>query len=151
MIDNGLGKMVRAGRRKLEMNGSQLAERLRVSRQFGKQIELGLCRLTNTNQVVKQLAKILKLDANKLRTVRPRRRICRRRRENPLSNFLTKRRVELLLTQAEVAERAGRSTAAVARLELGTYHPSPLMLKQIEKALRCKIPFSPARPRGELE
>ena len=148
-----LGGMIRSRRKKLAMNGSQLAKKLGVSRQFVSQVELGLCLLTSSNQMVKQLAKVLKLDANKLRIARPRRRICWRRRANPFSNFLTKRRVELLLTQAEVAERAGRSKAAVARLELGTYHPSRLMLKQIEKALGCKIPihFSHVRPRSRLK
>lgn len=133
--------MVRAGRKKLAMNGPQLAERLRVSRQFVSQIELGLCYLTNGDRMVKRLAKILKIDLGKLRAVRPRRRICQRKRGNSLSNFLTERRVALLLTQAEVAERAGRSKDAIKRIELGTYHPSPLMLKQIGKALGCKVPL----------
>ncbi len=65
-----LGRFIRKRRRELGMNGSELAKKLHVSRQFVDQIELGKCSLSGNDKRIEQLAKLLKLDIRRLQAVR---------------------------------------------------------------------------------
>ena len=64
---------------------------------------------------------------------------------------LRRRRVELGLTQAAVAEAAGISAAHLSELEGGTRNPSPPTLKRLAETLDCRIADlmpAPAQPTG---
>ena len=141
--ESELGQMVRTRKKELGMDGPQLAKELGVTAQFVSQIELGTCRLTNekkNDRLVERLAQALNLESSELHAVRPRRRICQKRRNTSLGDFVTKLRFERGLTQAQVAKQAGVSDSSVWKIESMVFHPSRWMLEQIGKALECEIP-----------
>lgn len=76
-----LGQLVRTRRKELGISAGALAEKLDVSRQFVNQIELGRCRLSNNDDMIARLAKILELDRNELEAVR----LTRRQKRTSLS------------------------------------------------------------------
>lgn len=144
-----LGQLVRTRRKELGMSIRELAKKLHVSYQFVSQIELGQCSLSKSDDMIKRLAQVLKLDVNKLKAVRPAKR--QNQRETALGKFVTTRRLELRLTQAQVAQRAQTAHAVVSKLERGIYHLGSLMAERISKALDCGIPadlIPSPKPRG---
>jgi len=151
--ESQLGQLVRRRRKELVISTEELAEKLDVSRQMVNQIELGKTSLSNSDDLIKQLAKILKLDVNVLQAVRP---TPTRRREqiyspNPLGVFLAAKRLELHWTQKELGERAETTRHVVSFVERGGSRPSPNLLNKLAKALGCGIPADLAqlaRPRG---
>ena len=146
-----LGRLVRRRRKELAMSISQLAKKLRVSQQYVNQIEFGQCRLSKNDNMIERLSQVLKLDVNELQAVRPKPKPKLKERETPLGNFLTKRRLELHLSQMQVAQRAKTFPSHISQIERGDYCPGRLILERISKALECEIPadFIPQpRPRG---
>ncbi len=58
--ESKLGQLIRARRKELGISQIQLAERLRVSKQFMSQVELGHCSLNKNRVMVEQLSEALK-------------------------------------------------------------------------------------------
>ena len=140
--DSKLGQLIRTRRKELGLSQAQLAEKLKITRQFLCQIELGQCPLSKSDVLIEQLAKILELDISELQTVRPARKVRRvkRVRLTPLGEFLTRRRLELGLSQKELAERVEISSTHVSTVERSARRPSPKLLDKLSKALGCQIP-----------
>lgn len=136
-----LGQLVRTRRKELGMSSRQLAEILRVSYQYVNQIELGKCRLSENDDMIKQLAEVLELDVNKLGAVRPPRKLKQIDTTNPLGGFLAVKRLELHLTQQQIGNIAGITASVVSNVEIGKIHPSPKLLHKLSRALNnCQIP-----------
>src|SRR3990167_6024831 len=102
-----LGDLIRAGRQKLDLTLEMCGMRLGgISRQAVKQMEVGQNRFGN-DQALEYLVDFLKLDIDFLRAIRPKRKLCKKKRDTPLGNFLTKRRLRANLTQDKVVKWAG--------------------------------------------
>lgn len=138
-----LGRTIRSRRKDLGISGEELAKKMGVSRQLVSQIELGQYGLRNDKRI-KQLAQILGLDENELKTVRPKRKVSGRTRKpgfaNPLCEFLIKRRLELQLTQRQVGKLAGITASYVCDVEGGRVRPNSKLLDKLATALTCEIP-----------
>ena len=105
------------------------------------QIELGQIPLSTNDALVQRLADVLRLNLAQLQSMRPHRRLKQvHNRQNPLSQFLIKRRLELHLIQTVVASRAGISPAVVVDVEKGRRPLTRDLLKRIARALHTKIP-----------
>jgi DNA-binding XRE family transcriptional regulator len=52
---------------------------------------------------------------------------------------LLKKRLELNMSQADLAKKTGTKQSAISRLESGTYNPSVAFLRQIASALKSKL------------
>lgn len=68
------------------------------------------------------------------------------RPEYDLAVSLARKRAESMLTQKALAQKLHTKQSAISRLESGLYNPSIKFLKDVAKALNCKlnITFSPA-------
>jgi len=138
-IESNMGNLVRTHRKELAMSEKELAKKLGVTRQYVSQIELGLCPLRK-NKVITRITRVLKIDPALLEAVRPRRRLCQKKREDPLGDFLTRRRLDLDLTQTQVAKRAQSSLTIVSDMERGKDFLRGSMLQRFSRALECEIP-----------
>lgn len=137
-----LGQCLRNRRKELGISGIELARRFKVSKQLISQIELGKSSLSQSKEMVTQLAKVLDLDIKALQAFRPKHKkiFTKRADSNPLGGFLTKRRLELDLTQREVSELIGEYYGFVSHIERGSIPLSLERLKKFETVLQCKIP-----------
>jgi len=141
---NNLGRKIRTQRKKLGMNGSKLARRLGVSRQYVSLIELGQSPLCHS-PIIRQLARVLKLDTSVLTSARPRRKLFQPVRGKPLGTFLTRKRVILGLNQEEIAKRANIDRTTLQGAEAGTTNPLAETLSKLCRTLECEVPFGLAR------
>lgn len=62
------------------------------------------------------------------------------KRETALGQLVTTRRLELRLSQTEVASRASTGIAVISGIERGTYRPSGQMVERLSKALKFELP-----------
>ena len=142
--DSKLGQLIRTRRKELAFNQIQLAEKLQITRQFLSQIELGKCPLSQNDIMIELLAKVLELDILELQKARPaikvRRRSVEEARLTPLGKFLTRRRLELGLSQKELAGRMEIWMSTISVIETGRLHPGPKLLNKLSRALECQIP-----------
>jgi transcriptional regulator with XRE-family HTH domain len=138
---NKLGKLVRTRRQELGLSLEALAKKMNISRQFVSQIELGRSRLTGSSDKIELLAKVLDLDVHKLEAVRPLRRSKAMILSNSLGRLLIIKRLELRLSQREIAERAELHTSIISAYERGRRRPSAYVLNKLAKALNCEIPL----------
>lgn len=134
-----LGQLVRSRRKELGLSVRGLAQKMDTSGQYVNQIEFGQARLSDDDTIVR-LAQALELDAGKLEAVRPERRLKTKNTSSVLGGFLASKRLELHLTQREVAERAEIRTQYVSAYETGRLQPSVKVLDMLAKALNCEIP-----------
>ena len=135
-----LGKVIRLRRRDLAMSIDALAKKLKVTRQFVDQIELGQCCLSADNRRIAQLATILKLDVKELEAVRLKRKRKHMDKPYPLGDFIADKRLELHLTQREVGAGARMSLVSVSGVETGRVCPSLKLLDKLAGILKCQIP-----------
>jgi len=140
-----LGQLIRTRRKELGMSIKRLAKKLNVSQQFINQIEFGKCNLSKGDETIVKIAQALELDVNKLKAVRPEKKRKQlgklmTERVTPLGKFITTRRLELQLSQADVARSANSHTSLVSNLERGVCRPGDCTLKRISEALECEIP-----------
>ena len=134
-----MGRIIRARRKELGLTLERCAEKLGFgSRQAISQMELGLNRFGN-NQRLECLAQFLGLNIDSLQAIRPKRRLCQKKRETPLGDFLTRRRLKVHLTQDKVARRAGVGRF-LSDIERGKCLPKHSTLNKIAGALECEIP-----------
>ena len=133
-----MGRVFRAQRRRLSLTLAKCALVVGVSRQAISQIEMGINRGGNS-RVIEALAQFLKLDLNGIETIRPKRRLCKKKRETALGSFLTRQRLKAHLNQNEVAKWAGVS-GCISNIERGKTHPRHSTLKKITWVLECEIP-----------
>lgn len=139
---SSLGRLIRTQRTELGLSIRGLAKRLDVSIQYVNQIEFGLSSLNRNDKMIERLATILKLDVAKLKEVRSKRRLKKSMTDpNTLGGFLTARRLELDLSQRELAERAGTGTKIVSAIETGRKKPDQALLSRLAKALECEVPL----------
>lgn len=153
---NPLGEFLAARRVQLCHTQREIGERAGIPHNQVSAIERG--RYHPSTLLLNDLAKILDCEIPPELTPSPRKRKRGRprgssivKRETALGKFLTTRRLELELSQAQVATRAGVSFGAVSSIERGTHHPSGWMLQKISQALACEIPpevIQILRPRG---
>ncbi len=152
-----LGQRIRSRRKELGISAKGLAEALSLSRQFISLIELGKTSLVYSDDTIRCLAKILEMKPGELEAVRPKipekivspppprqangRKLFTPERETPLGKRVTARRLELGLSQAELAQKAGASRAAVSEIECGKYRPGKKILGRISKALGLEVPM----------
>lgn len=135
-----LGQLVRDRRKELGLSIGGLATKLGVSKQFVCQIELGRVGLSSSDSVLEGLAKSLELDMAVLHAVRPQRRIKQvPTDQTTLGGFLAAHRLELHLTQREVARRADISLGYISQVEKGRRISLPA-LEKITSALDCQVP-----------
>ena len=59
-----------------------------------------------------------------------------------LSRMLMIRRIELDLSQQELADRMGTTVAVISRLELGSHNFSPTTLKRLAEALDTELVYA---------
>jgi predicted transcriptional regulator len=59
--------------------------------------------------------------------------------ETSIAKQIIKKRLELKMTQSDLAKKTGTKQSAISRLESGTYNPSVAFLNQIACALNSKL------------
>lgn len=156
--ESPLGRVIRARRRELGMTIRDLADALRTSQQMISYIERGVIPLSQSDRWFDMLAAALGLDAAYLRSMRPAKRRIKATKKasvdpNSLAAFIFRRRLELRMTQKEVAKYAGVGSEAIWRIETGNV---PRILcgtdfwNRLGKALACDIPqvLIPPAPEG---
>ena len=99
----------------------------------------------NNEDTLKKLAEALRLDAAKLRSLRPKRKIKQKiADQNTFSGFLTLQRVEWGLTQLELANLVKIKPSVVMRIEKGTYKETPSkhrdVMDMLFKFFKCQRP-----------
>jgi DNA-binding XRE family transcriptional regulator len=62
--------------------------------------------------------------------------------EFELIQTIIEKRIELGLTQAELAERLGTKQSAISRLERGAYNPTVSFLRNLAKAFNTELHIS---------
>lgn len=62
--------------------------------------------------------------------------------EFELVQLIIEKRLELGLTQKELAERMGTKQSAISRLERGAYNPTVSFLQKLAKAFEAKLHIS---------
>lgn len=134
---NKLGELVRARRIELGLSNQEFAERMGVTRQFVNLIELGRVGLSRNNERINKIAKTLKLDESKLKTVRPKRKLKSTSVEDPIVKSIIEKRLELHLTQHEVATLAGINATKLCAIERGRMHADPTILSKLRRVLNC--------------
>lgn len=138
---NNLGRRVRERRAELGMSGQQLADRVGVTRQTISYVELGQLKLTSSDVTLHKFAEALGLPVGELLAVRSRRAIKQVQTDmSTLGGYFAARRLELGLTQREVAERAGHTPSYVSIIEKGYRVPLSTAVK-IAEVLECQIPM----------
>jgi len=132
--DNSLGQFLAAKRVDLRLSQRELGELadFTVSQIGGLEKD----RLRVSADRLNMLSKVLKCEIPQ-DLIPP---SCTTRRRTGLGKFLTEKRLELKLSQAEVAQRANVSFTTVSCIERGTYRPGVKSLERIANALQCKIP-----------
>ncbi|MCZ1021212.1 helix-turn-helix transcriptional regulator [Streptomyces noursei] len=69
---------------------------------------------------------------------------------SPAANLIRSRRIELGLSQAELATRAGTGQAFVSRVESGKAIPTIPVLQRLARALECELSMTLA-PRRRMK
>ena len=62
--------------------------------------------------------------------------------EFELIQAIIEKRIELGLTQAELAKKLGTKQSAISRLERGTYNPTVAFLRNLAKAFNTELHIS---------
>ena len=133
-----MGRMFRRARKKLGLSLKRCAEKIGVSRQAIHQLETGKTKGSNS-KLIENLVQVLGLNINELEAVRPKRKLCEKKRDTPLGDYLTRRRLKVHLTQDKVVRRAGVGRF-LSDIERGKCLPKHSTLNKIAGALECKIP-----------
>lgn len=135
--ESAFGQVVRDRRRQLGLGIRQLADKLGVSHQRVSMIEHGH---VQEESVLERLAAALELDIAVLQAVRPKRRIKQvETDQDTLGGFLAARRLELHITQRELATRVGINQGYVSRAEHG-HQVASATIDRITRALGCAVP-----------
>jgi transcriptional regulator with XRE-family HTH domain len=142
---NPLSGFLAAKRLELRLTQREVSERAEVGAAVVSGIETG--RLRPSSNVLEKIAKVLDCQIPPELIPELHRRNGHKKepgftieRESPLGKFITTRRLELQLSQAQVAQRAETSRMMVSGIERGTYLPGKYALEKISKALECEIP-----------
>ncbi|KKR46207.1 MAG: hypothetical protein A3G47_00970 [Candidatus Zambryskibacteria bacterium RIFCSPLOWO2_12_FULL_39_45] len=136
-----LGQVIRSRRKELGFSLASLGQKLGITRERVRQIENNRSSFSNKGNKLKKIAKILNLNFSELQALQPARRFKRGKiGTDTFGGFLTARRVELHLTQYELAERVGISPNTICATELGKFVPNSDMLGKMATALDCVIP-----------
>jgi len=141
-----LSGFLTARRLELRLSQRELGDLAKIHAGVVSGLETG--RVSPTPNLINKLATAMECEIPPELIPPPRERKRRRRgpsfifeRTTPLGEFVTKRRLELGLTQAALALKAGyNSIVMVAGIELGTYRAGRNVLERLAKALECEIP-----------
>ncbi|KKM09293.1 hypothetical protein SY88_19710 [Clostridiales bacterium PH28_bin88] len=118
-----LGDKIRMRRLELEMSPAQMAEKVEVSTVYLADIEMG--RLYPPNDILQRMAEVLKLPLSLLVECSG----------NHLGAKVKELRLNLEITQGELAGRAGLSAALIGQIENGKVQPSLKTIEKIAEAL----------------
>jgi len=136
---NSLGGFLAAKRLGLSLSQREVCERIEVSANVVSSVETG--RLRPSAKLLEKFSRILNCDIpTELIPIRPVREHSHHERETGLGKFLTEKRQELKLSQAQLAQKAEISTHIVSGIERGTYRAGTSVLARISKAIGCEIP-----------
>ena len=137
---SALGAYIRSKREEREMTQEQLGKKIGVTRAAISLIELGeTINFSQNRTAIFRLMNALKLNeeekikALSLRVKRKPRKLTRAR--SPLGTFLTKRRLEVGLTQKRLGQIIGVVGSEVSNIERGQSTPKPDKLRKILKSL----------------
>lgn len=137
--DHKMGQLIRLGREKLGMSEEQLAHELGRTRQLVSLMELGFYRFTK-DWMLERIAQVLNINLGKLLSSRPTRRICRKKRRDPIGKLVTNKRAKLELTQPQLAQIAGVTLDSISVVERGIRPVRNRTISRILWALECEIP-----------
>ncbi len=133
-----LGEFLRRRRLELGLSQEKIADNVEVSRNYVSLIELGKIGLCESDGLLLKIAKILDLDVNVLKDLRPSKRS--KKRDTELGAIIVDRRHEMRLSQSEFASLAGLRVSQIIGLERGTIkRPNPVTITKLEKVLGFKI------------
>ena len=139
--ESTIGRFLRSKRFELGLTQKEVAARAGISQQALSNIEIGL-RLPRSD-TIERLEKVIgEIPAHLISYPQPRNKgvpFFSKKRTNALGKFVTKRRLELHLTQEQVAERLGVCRVVVARIETGTYKYVKNLLERLATALKCEL------------
>ncbi|TSC82094.1 MAG: hypothetical protein G01um101420_624 [Parcubacteria group bacterium Gr01-1014_20] len=136
-----LGQAIRYHRERLDMTQAKLGEKIGMTRAGVSLIELGQIRLSVDKERIDEIAQALGINATELHALGVKRKFKVGRNPKTLGGFLTARRLELRLTQFELAEKAKTSISCIVSIEIGKcVEPNPEIIQKILTALNCEIP-----------
>lgn len=115
---DGFGHVVRSRRQKLFLSLAEVAQTLGISRQFLSLIELGHCRARKHPTVYRRLCELLDIPESDLPPIQRRISMCSRI-PGSVGEFITRRRIEMGLTQRELAQRLCINPANLSHIECG--------------------------------
>jgi len=141
-----LGGFLTLKRLELAMDQQEVSDKAEITLQFLSDIECGRY-FPKRGDLLNRLTKALGNCVVPPELVRPAlknkgepRKVKKRR--TAFGRFITSRRIELCLTQQQLAERLNVNRVVVTRIELGTYNFGIRFLEKFSKALECEIPPS---------
>ena len=152
---NNLGKLIRESRRRLGISIEQLADMLKVCKNYVSLIELGKVGLSQSDVLLSRIASILYLDINELKALRPKRKLRRSKfigkdgkpiinqwkNSTKLGRFIIKRRGELGFSQSDLAKLTDLPVTEIDAIESGTIKdPGILIISRIYLALQSILP-----------
>lgn len=138
---NTLGGFLAAKRLELRLSQRQLCERAKIGSNVISGVETG--RFHPNPNLLEKLAKALDCQIPPELIPSPRDRRNGHKgpeRKTELGKFVTTRRLELQLSQAQVADKASTATCIISGIERGTYHLGGMMLERLSEAIECEIP-----------
>ncbi len=140
LADETLGSFIMSRRKKLNLTRTIFAGRLGVTRSYIGMIESNVVGLSDSDERLSKIAKILNLDVETLKELQPKRRLTAGERKTEIGAIITFRRQELKLTQMELADRAGLAPTYINCIENGrAKKPSLAAVRKIGDALGFKI------------
>jgi len=139
-----LGGFLTLKRLELAMDQQEMSDKAEITLQFLSDIECGRY-FPKRGDLLDRLTKALDNCVVPFELVRPALKnkgvpVKVKKRRTAFGRFITSRRIELCLTQQQLAERLAVSRVVVTRIELGTYHFGARFLEKFSKALECEIP-----------
>lgn len=144
-----LGRLIRSRREELGLSCAELGRKMEISRAAISKIELGGTRLSQNGVPLGRLAKALKIDIARIEALRPKRRLKQIPADSrTLGGFLIRRRLDLNLTQQEVAKRSGLWLSTIRDIEKGRRYPQDSSLSKLAGALEFRVSREPTSQSG---
>ncbi len=135
--ESALGRFIRSKRIELNMSQEKLAIKLGVTRAYISEMEIGKANLSQSSRL-SEIAEILGVDIRVIEALRGKRKIHKvHRGSEGFGASLTQKRLQMGISQKELAKKANTYSSYLSSIERGLWMPKPNMLQKVSDALNC--------------
>ena len=147
-----LGIFIRTQRRKLGLSSRMLARKVGKTRAWMSYVELGVISLVESDDMITKLSRVLKVEREVLASLQPKKRKLKSKivTEGTLAELLFCTRMDLGITQREMAQQIGVSNTTVSCIENEDECISVHMLNKVRHALALMKVGNPVSTASEL-